>query len=303
MTPRVLKNIPVYIEKYTSFNSNKTPSVLLQLIDKSLNQYVHINYEVCYYKHKIKGIVYSTCGYCTFKTQLYKDTTSEDIVCEFQRRYGCVITFTHMYRLLLGHMYKLGCIQNSTTIHNTSTSTLLPYMNHIPIINIKTAENLLSMSACENIDTQREGTQGILSTIYWVDNQEIFIQFGQSFLLLLSQLLTSCDYLICRNGCVIMSYISLHTDIKIELINICMDSICHVLQLHHNFETYDSTRHIFVVLYNLMEFSDHVVNHPLGHHCVNSLYMLIDHYKYKNNSTLKYVYNILCKKFSYNRVP
>lgn len=102
---------------------------------------------------QIKGIAYEgDSGSCKFKVNLYQGPGS-DILCEFQRRSGCTVSFNRFYRRtiaepplrIFGDWLKVVDLLEQKAIEEEIC------MDH------DTAENLITMAGCKDIKSQREG--------------------------------------------------------------------------------------------------------------------------------------------------
>jgi len=274
--PRALEPEPIYYEKYSSFNSSCPPQQLLESISTALKERSNVDYEPDLQKNKIKGVAYESNGRCTFKVRLYKGKKEGDVLCEFQRRSGCVVCFNKMYRRTLASSH-VRC-HLTEKVEKNSGSWLQDFdvmqADADPTVKLDTATatNLMSMAGCEVIDVQREGAQALASVAKHPVNQEKLVEMQDSVVKLLQKLLGSIDTELCRSGCVLLAHMASQDSIRSSLIENCLADMGNVLGAFQSFETVDSKRQVIQTLGKFMQSSQKdIVNHPAVENVKNAL--------------------------------
>jgi len=88
---------PTYFERNSSFFSAQPPPDILQAVSSLLaSQSIDFTYTPS--KHKITGVVIAHNAPVRFVVRVWKKTSDAAYLIEFQRRSGCVVTFTQFYR-------------------------------------------------------------------------------------------------------------------------------------------------------------------------------------------------------------
>jgi len=103
-----------YIEPYTSFYSRARPQVLMDCISSFLTS-LSIDFE--FHNDKSKFIISFLCPVfsalsISFNIRLFSSPHDRDsIICEAQRRQGCVMGFNCLWSRIVNHIKQLGLIQ------------------------------------------------------------------------------------------------------------------------------------------------------------------------------------------------
>jgi len=100
----------VYYERPSSFLTTSAPTDVLLAIAKLLEQQC-IEFAYSPNKHKIRGVVLahgSAAGApANFIVRVWRQSSANAFLCEFQRRSGCVVVFTNFYRAVTASLAHL----------------------------------------------------------------------------------------------------------------------------------------------------------------------------------------------------
>jgi hypothetical protein len=253
---------PIYYEKYSSFTSSSSPQALLQDIAQVLTARSNVDHEPCMEKNKIKGVAYENNGRCTFKIRLYQSNTADRILCEFQRRSGCVVSFNKFYRRTLSDIpshvsTKVGNGDWISNIDRVEAQADAEGAEPSVQLDDATAVNLISMAGCDNVDVQREGAQALANVAKFPLNQVKLAEMYQKapeesrLMQLLQKLLSSMDTELCRSGSVLLCCLSTQESMKAVLASNLLDKMVAVLDAPQSFETSDSKRQVAQALATL----------------------------------------------------
>jgi len=88
--------LPCYYERHSSFQSSKQPMDILRTIASYFSQ-EGIEYDCNVQKFKIKAVTFVRNTRCGFVVRVYKTSSRNRFVVEFQRRSGCVVAFRDFY--------------------------------------------------------------------------------------------------------------------------------------------------------------------------------------------------------------
>lgn len=277
--PRALEPEPIYFEKYSSFVSTSSPSAVLADIANVFAERSNVDHEPCFEKNKIKGVAYESNGRCTFKVRLYQSSSPGSILCEFQRRSGCVVSFNKFYRRTLADIAshvskKVGTGNWLSNIERTEVQINEPTVQ----LDSDAAINLISMAGCDNIDVQREGAQALANVAKFPTNQVKLAEMhmeapAESRVVgLLQKLLGSVDVELCRSGCVLLSSLATQDCMKSVLTQTLLQQMLVILDAPASFETTNSKRQIALTLSMLAKTgAQEILSHPCGQQCVNVL--------------------------------
>lgn len=253
MRPRTLDPTPIYFEKYSSFTSTSNPQDLLKDIATSFDAATNVDHECSLEKNKIKGVVYGTPGRCTFKVRLFSAQRPDEVLCEFQRRSGCVVSFNKFYRRTLVNIPKHVNVQQkgqapqSTWLANSDRLEQLASEEPAVQLDTDTAANLIAMAGCENVDVQREGAQALASIARHVCNQEKLAEaeLQERVVLLVEKLISSDDVELCRSGCVLLCSLTQTQNMQLQLrLGNLTKSMARVMDGPSSFERIDSKRQV-----------------------------------------------------------
>lgn len=250
---------PIYYEKYSSFTSSSSPQVLLQDLSQVLTARSNVDHEPCMEKNKIKGVAYENNGRCTFKIRLYQSGAVGKILCEFQRRSGCVVSFNKFYRRTLVDIpsHVSTNVRGGDWISNIDRVEAQADAEPSVQLDDATAVNLISMAGCDNVDVQREGAQALASVAKSPCNQVKLAEMYQKapeesrLVQLLQKLLSSVDTELCRSGSVLLCCLSSQDSMKSVLAQNLLEKMVAVLNAPQSFETSDSKRQVAQALATL----------------------------------------------------
>lgn len=269
---RPLEPEPIYYEKYSSFTSSSQPQELLAAISQQFTARTNVDHEPSFEKNKIKGVAYENNGRCTFKISLFQGKTAGSVLCEFQRRSGCVVSFNKFYRRTIASIPA-----HVETKKTEKSCDWLSNMERIEAqedsveLDVTTASNLISMAGCDNVDVQREGAQALANIIQSAKNKEKLLEMRDSSLPLVQKLLGSFDTELCRSGCVILDNMASMTNMREQLVS-CLGSMVAILDAPVSFETIDCSRRVFSALEQLSTtHAAEMASNPAGSQCINVL--------------------------------
>jgi hypothetical protein len=167
-----LKAEPVYIERYTSFYSTVSINELIESIRNSLT--IHsIDFTLNNEKAKFQCVFYDCFNNAVqFIIKIYQSKSGGDNnkLIEFQRRYGCCVSYNRCYQIIyqsLNLSSKLPYVQQFNNIPCEPNSLLkinpsLP--NPKPILDNNSLNTLINMMKSNDIIASREGARCISSS-------------------------------------------------------------------------------------------------------------------------------------------
>lgn len=190
----ILNTVPLWIERYYSFFSFDTPTVILSKVKKVLSTN-NINFS------ETNGVVNGFTGddTCDFVITMYKwsndqasqfniqNPTANDnntILIEVSRRSGCCITFASFYRILMADLGKqLKCqkfIQNATKPTTKNNFDINNINKNTLELNEKCTESLLSMASSDFVDVRQQGLMALVSSTRCNSNKKKMMKYIQS---------------------------------------------------------------------------------------------------------------------------
>jgi len=92
-----VEEAPAFIERHSSFLSHTVPTDILLALATVLESQ-SIDFQYTPNKHKIRGVVMAESVSATFVIRVWRRSSESAFLVEFQRRSGCVVTFTNFYR-------------------------------------------------------------------------------------------------------------------------------------------------------------------------------------------------------------
>ena len=250
---------PHYYQQFSSFTSTSSPQVLLQDLSQVFTYLDNVDHEDCMEKNKIKGVAYENNGRCTFKIRLYQSGAVGKILCEFQRRSGCVVSFNKFYRRTLTEIpsHVSTNVRGGDWISNVDRVEAQADAEPSVQLDDATAVNLISMAGCDNVDVQREGAQALASVAKSPCNQVKLAEMYQKapeesrLVQLLQKLLSSVDTELCRSGSVLLCCLSSQDAMKSVLAQNLLENMVAVLNAPQSFESIDSKRQVAQALATL----------------------------------------------------
>lgn len=243
---------PVYFEKYSSFYSRSRPEVLLSDLHRVFSEMEGVDHDLCPAKCKIKGFANGVTGRCAFKVQLFWSVEAM-VLCEFQRRSGCVVSFNKFWKRSLTSLTTHAPILPDLGIsHLSDVSDLVSLPPAIaattkPILERATIDRLVAMAGCGNVDVQREGSAA-LATISQVHSHS-FIEVLPQLLPLLRKLMLANDDELCRNACVFLANLCFSEICCTEVVSSLLSCMLNLLKEPGHLGRRDSKRHIARALF------------------------------------------------------
>jgi hypothetical protein len=247
-----LEPVPVYYEKYSSFYTPSRPEPLLRDIHRVFNEMEGIDHDLKPSKCKIKGFANGVTGRCAFKVQLFWHQ-GKIILCEFQRRSGCVVSFNKFWKKSLGSLKN-----HSPTLPETSISYLLDNIDcgSLPaafaessktVLERDTVDRLVAMAGCDNVDVQREGSAA-LAAISQSNSQQLSGSLPQ-LVPLLRKLMLANDEELCRNACVFLANLCVSEACRAEVVKSLLKNMLNLLTEPGHMGRRDSKRHVARALF------------------------------------------------------
>jgi hypothetical protein len=213
-----LQEIPVYVEKYTSFySSTPAPDMLLAICSHLAS--VNVDHEYVPNKSKIKGVCFTAGGRVSFHVRCYKTTTPGDkCLVEFQRRCGSCTDFSAFYR---------GCVEKfnkhiTNPYMQASNKDKAPFFcrpddtEEVVVLNEDTVKALCEMAVGPHMEMQRESIQALASLAASQTNQKKLLEFASTnntcaipcLMKVLDSVLSSGDETTARYGALLLAQIS-----------------------------------------------------------------------------------------------
>jgi len=168
--PRPIQEMPLYIEKATSFMCTLSPEDIFDKVTSALDSH-NVDYEYLPLKNKIKGICYPNNMQCTFHVHVFQSKTGEKLV-EFQRRSGCVIAFAQFFSRLVADSLSsvLSSGKAPKPAQETATDSSDVKLDEL------TVQSLFEMIQSCNIDVQRQGLQTLFNVAIDDANKKVLMQ-------------------------------------------------------------------------------------------------------------------------------
>jgi hypothetical protein len=247
-----LDPVPVYYEKYSSFYTPSRPDTLLRDINRLFNDMEGVDHDLKPSKCKIKGFANGVTGRCAFKVQLFWHQGTI-ILCEFQRRSGCVVSFNKFWKKSLGSLKS-----HAPTLPETSISYLSDNIDcaSLPaafaetaktILERDTVDRLVAMAGCDNVDVQREGSAA-LAAISQSNSQQLSDSLPQ-IVPLLRKLMLANDEELCRNACVFLANLCVSESCRVEVVKSLLMNMLSLLTEPGHMGRRDSKRHVARALF------------------------------------------------------
>jgi hypothetical protein len=247
-----LDPVPVYYEKYSSFYSPSRPEPLLRDIHRVFNDMEGVDHDLKPSKCKIKGFANGVTGRCAFKVQLFWHQGTV-VLCEFQRRSGCVVSFNKFWKKSLGSLKSHG-----PSLPETSISYLLDSIDcgSLPLAFVEssktvlergTVDRLVAMAGCNNVDVQREGSAA-LAAISQSNSQQLSGSLPQ-LVPLLRKLMLANDEELCRNACVFLANLCVSEACRVEVVKSLLMNMLNLLTEPGHMGRRDSKRHVARALF------------------------------------------------------
>jgi hypothetical protein len=161
----LLRDLPPFVERYSSFSSASQPRALMAALETSLVA-ANVDFDVNQQKFSLKCVTYGdNNSVCLFKIRLFKSAGVDELTCEFQRRRGCVLTFRNVYRHVLSQLgshlktpaqpsaKSTGCVPLPIPVVDTETPSKEEFA--------RTCMHLLNMASSRFVDVQREASIGL----------------------------------------------------------------------------------------------------------------------------------------------
>jgi len=247
-----LDPVPVYYEKYSSFYTPSRPDTLLRDIHRIFTEMEGVDHDLKPSKCKIKGFANGVTGRCSFKVQLFWHQGTI-VLCEFQRRSGCVVSFNKFWKKSLGSLKT-----HAPTLAENSISYLSDNIDcaSLPaafaestktVLERDTVDRLVAMAGCDNVDVQREGSAA-LAAISQSNSQQLSGSLPQ-LVPLLRKLMLANDEELCRNACVFLANLCVSEVCRVEVVKSLLMSMLNLLTEPGHMGRRDSKRHVARALF------------------------------------------------------
>jgi len=247
-----LDPVPVYYEKYSSFYTPSRPETLLRDMHRIFNDMEGVDHDLKPSKCKIKGFANGVTGRCAFKVQLFWHQGTM-VLCEFQRRSGCVVSFNKFWKKSLGSLKN-----HAPTLPETSISYLSDNIDcaSLPaafaesaktVLERDTVDRLVAMAGCDNVDVQREGSAA-LAAISQSNSQQLSASLPQ-LVPLLRKLMLANDEELCRNACVFLANLCISEACRVEVVKSLLMNMLNLLTEPGHMGRRDSKRHVARALF------------------------------------------------------
>jgi len=117
-------------------------------------------------KYKLKCVAYPAGAKMPFNIRIFCTDTPNELAVEFQRRSGCIMAFSSLYRKLHREMQKLGLCKS---VSSSSSSFGLTATDKLPCLEVDISPDqarvtigyLVEMASSECVDIQRQALQTI----------------------------------------------------------------------------------------------------------------------------------------------
>jgi len=247
-----LDPVPVYYEKYSSFYTPSRPETLLRDIHRVFTEMEGVDHDLKPSKCKIKGFANGVTGRCSFKVQLFWHQGTI-VLCEFQRRSGCVVSFNKFWKKSLGFLKT-----HAPTLPENSISFLSADIDcaSLPaafaessktVLERDTVDRLVAMGMCDNVDVQREGSAA-LAAISQSNAQQLSDCLPQ-LVPLLRKLMLANDEELCRNACVFLANLCVSEACRAEVVKNLLKNMLNLLSEPGHMGRRDSKRHVARALF------------------------------------------------------
>jgi len=274
-----LDPVPVYYEKYSSFYTASRPEPLLRDVRRIFDEMGGVDHDLKPSKCKIKGFANDAAGRCSFKVQLFWHQESI-ILCEFQRRSGCVVSFNKFWKkslvLLKSHTPSLP----ETSISYFADSVNLPVAleSTKTVVDRDTVDRLVAMAGSDNVDVQREGSAA-LAAVSQSNSQQLSECLPQ-FVPLLRKLMLANDEELCRNACVFLANLCVSEACRAEVVESLLMNMLKLLTEPGHIGQRDSKRHVARALYECSKI-------PCGVHALSPHISILQDYRDTQDSALQ----------------
>lgn len=150
-----LKQLPVYYEKYTSFETRDIH--ILDSIHAVMESLPDVNFEKG--SNSIKVVYWYQGEACDIRVKRF-DTGKGTIICEFSRRSGSVFAMIDFYYTVLKLLpsESIECDRLKTAARTRITQR----PDHSVKIDEQTLDNLMSMASCGYTDLEQEGIRALV---------------------------------------------------------------------------------------------------------------------------------------------
>lgn len=243
-----LDPVPVYYEKYSSFYTHSKPEPLLRDLHRVFNGMEGVDHDLKPSKCKIKGYANGVTGRCAFKVQLFWHQGTV-VLCEFQRRSGCVVSFNKFWKNALGALSNHAPTLPESNISHLSSisdcSTLPPALAaeaEKTLLEKDTVERLVAMAGCDNVDVQREGSAA-LASVSQTNCQQLIAALPQ-LVPLCRKLMLANDEELCRNACVFLANLCCAEACRVEVVKNLLTNMLSLLTEPGHMGRRDSKRHV-----------------------------------------------------------
>jgi len=278
-----LDPVPVYYEKYSSFYTPSRPEPLLRDMHRIFNDMEGVDHDLKPSKCKIKGFANGVTGRCAFKVQLFWHQ-GMIVLCEFQRRSGCVVSFNKFWKKSLGSLKIHAPSLPETSIHYLSDNidcASLPAAfaeSAKTVLERDTVDRLVAMAGCDNVDVQREGSAA-LAAISQSNSQQLSASLPQ-LVPLLQKLMLANDEELCRNACVFLANLCVSEACRAEVMKSLLMNMLNLLTEPGHMGRRDSKRHVARALFECSKT-------PCGVSALNPHVSILQSYRNAQDSALQ----------------
>jgi len=244
-----LDPVPSYFEKYSSFFTQSQPAVLLLHLNAIFSAMEGVDHDLKPSKCKIKGFANGINGRCAFKVSLFWQQ-GQRLLCEFQRRSGCVVFFNKFWRKTLGSLtnHSPTFPESVFPVGATLDCSALPAGfadSSKNLLDVDTVNRLVAMASCDNVDVQREGLAALAAISQTTSLAPVLPQL----LPLLEKLMLDNDDELCRSACVFLANLCTFEECRDRVVSSLLTRMVDLLGEPGHIGRRDSKRHIARALY------------------------------------------------------
>jgi hypothetical protein len=200
-------------------------------------------------KCKIKGFANGVTGRCAFKVSLFWQHEHR-MLCEFQRRSGCVVFFNKFWRKTLASLgshsptFPESVFPPGASFDCTSLPTALSDSSKT-LLDGETVNRLVAMAGCDNVDVQREGSAALAA----ISQANSLASCLPQLLPLLEKLMLDNDDELCRNACVFLANLCSYEECRARVVSSLLSRMVDLLGEPGHIGRRDSKRHVARALF------------------------------------------------------
>jgi len=171
------------------------------------------------------------------------------LLCEFQRRSGCVIFFNKFWRKTLSslatHSPTFPPSVLPSEISDSDSSSLVIPDGAKCVFDTESVTQLMAMAGSENVDVQREAC----SAFAMISHAHSFAPALQQLLPILDKLLSDCDDEMCRTISVFVANLSVQEECRCSIVASLLNRLLNTLDEPSRLANRDTKRHIARTLF------------------------------------------------------